>query len=112
MTVYFVDDDLLHSQGAQDYYSRADSRVMVGLRFALEALDLPVPAYARRKPPGRPPAKLIAAAYSADHPYSVMQRPKESWADPLRERRLAAAVAKARAKGTKPGCCAETAETQ
>jgi hypothetical protein len=39
---------------------------MIGMRATLEMLGIPVPSYATRKPPGRPPARAIADAFSTD----------------------------------------------
>lgn len=67
MATYTVDDTILLSEAAERYFADADSRVMVGVRCALEMLGIPVPPGARRKPPGRPPSRRIAAACDADH---------------------------------------------
>lgn len=73
MAEFTVSDDILHSQGAKDYFARADARIMIGLRVALEMLGLDIPEYARRKPAGRPPSRGINAAFNQDQ---GTQRPK------------------------------------
>ncbi len=67
MAAFTVNDDVIHSPAAVAYFERADRRVLIGVRATLEMLRIPVPEYAKRRPPGRPPAKDIAAAYEADH---------------------------------------------
>lgn len=96
MAARTVNDDILTSPAAIDYFARADRRVLIGLRAALEMLGLPVPEYAERKPMGRPPGKAINQAYRAEHPGEPVRKPVA--ADPLHPRRIAAAVAKAQAK--------------
>lgn len=68
MAVFTVSDDIINSMQAQDYLTRADRRVLIGVRATLEMLGIPVPEFAKRKPPGRPPARAVAAAFSADNP--------------------------------------------
>lgn len=98
-----VNDDILNSQHAKDYYARADRRIMVGLRVALEMLGIPVPEYARRKPVGRPPSKALAYAFHADQGNRGTSRPVPVPVahDPLGEHRLGAAIAKAHARVAK-----------
>lgn len=96
MAVHTVNADILTSPAATEYFSRADRRVMIGLRAALEMLGIPVPEYALRKPMGRPPAKAVSDAYRADHPGEPTRKPM--YADPLGPHRIAAAVAKANAR--------------
>jgi len=98
-----VNDDIFSSPGAIEYFSRADSRIMIGLRVALEMLGIPVPEYAKRKPPGRPPARAVVSAFNADHRNQGTPRPVAVSVahDPLGERRLGAAVAKAQARADK-----------
>ena len=67
MAALTINDAIITSPAAEAYFDRADSRVRVGFRAALEMLGVPVPEYAKRKPPGRPPARAVAAAYEADH---------------------------------------------
>lgn len=44
----------------QDWFERAHPRTQAGYRLTLELLGIPLPAYAIRKPAGRPnPAKRI-----------------------------------------------------
>lgn len=63
-----VTTDIINSPQAQAYFTRADRRVMIGLRAALEMLRLPVPEYALRRKSGPTPAKATLAAYEADNP--------------------------------------------
>ena len=65
MASFTVTIDIINSPQAQDYFTRADRRVMIGLRATLELLKLPVPDYALRRKPGRTPAKDVAAACAA-----------------------------------------------
>ena len=66
--------DKLHSPEATDYFARADRRVLVGVRFTLELLGIPLPECLDRKPSGRPPvqrifaSKAVLAAYRTDNP--------------------------------------------
>ena len=99
MADFTVNDDIINSPTAKEYFGRADKRVMIGLRAALEMLSIPVPTYAVRKPPGRPPSRAVVDAFHADNPHAP--RPKPVHADPLGERRLSAAVAKAKATQAK-----------
>jgi hypothetical protein len=98
-----VNTDILNSQHAKEYYARADRRIMVGLRVALEMLGIPVPEYARRKPVGRPPSKALATAFNADQGNLGTSRPVpvDVAHDPLGEHRLGAAIAKAHARAAK-----------
>lgn len=68
MATHVVTDDALHTAAAEDYFTRADSRVLIGLRAALEILQLPTPEYALRRKPGPTPAKRVLQALHADHP--------------------------------------------
>ncbi len=63
-----IDLGALHSAHAERYFTRADRRVMIGLRATLELLGLPVPDYARRKFPQASPATQVMRAYRADYP--------------------------------------------
>lgn len=67
MATYTVTDDALVSPEAEAYFQRCDKRVLIGLRAALELLNIPVPEYGWRKPPGRKPSEKIMAAYHADN---------------------------------------------
>lgn len=84
MAVLTINDAVITSAAAEAYFDRADSRVRVGFRAALEILGVPVPEYAKRKPPGRPPAKAVAAAYEADHgkPRNYTLAPRKPNASP------------------------------
>jgi hypothetical protein len=68
VATFTVTDSIIHSSQAEAYFTRADRRVMIGLRTTLEMLQLPVPDYAKRRKPGRTPAKAALAAYAADNP--------------------------------------------
>ena len=96
MAVHTVSDDIINSPAAKQYFSRADNRVLIGVRAALEMLGIPIPEYAVRKPPGRPPSRAIHDAYRADHPGEPARKPIHT--DPLGPHRIAAAVAKANAR--------------
>lgn len=68
MDTAIVTTDIINSPQAQAYFTRADRRVMIGLRAALEMLRLPVPEYALRRKSGPTPAKATIAAFAADNP--------------------------------------------
>lgn len=68
MATHTINDAVLHSPEAEAYFTRADSRVLIGLRAALELLGLPSPMYALRRKPGPTPAKAVTAAYQAGSP--------------------------------------------
>ena len=93
MATYTVADDVLCSEQAASYFQRADRRVLIGLRACLELLNIPVPEYAKRKPPGRPPSQAVAVAYQADHgrPLNYTLAPRKPNATPE-------AVARAKAR--------------
>lgn len=67
MTIRTIDDAILYSANAEAYFSKADPRIMSGLRVALELLRIPMPRYSRRRPPGPTPASRVALAFAADH---------------------------------------------
>lgn len=73
-TTIQVDYSVIYSPEAQGYFARADRRVTIGLRAALELLGIPVPDYAVRRKPGRTPARDVLAAFSADYPKPPMTR--------------------------------------
>ena len=60
----------VNSPEAEAYFTtKADRRVLIGFRAALEMLAIPLPEYARRKETGRPTTtKLIARQYAEDNP--------------------------------------------
>jgi hypothetical protein len=93
MAVFTVSDDIINSKQAAEYFTTADRRVMIGVRATLEMLAIPVPEYAKRKPPGPTPARAVATAFAAD--YGEL-RPTPVHSDPLSDHRLKAAIAKAR----------------
>lgn len=66
MTDLTINTDILSSVQLQTYLGSADYRIRVGFRVALEALGLPLPDYAARRPSGPKPGKAIAAAFAAD----------------------------------------------
>ncbi|MGN7099162.1 hypothetical protein [Brevundimonas diminuta] len=70
MTIRTIDDGVLNSPEAEAYFTtKADRRVLIGFRAALEMLAIPLPEYARRKETGRPTTtKLIARQYAEDNP--------------------------------------------
>ena len=73
MATITVDDTLLNSPHAEDYFVNADRRVMIGLRAALEILGIPRPVYAERRKPGRTPARDIATAHALDNGKTAKQ---------------------------------------
>lgn len=68
MTIPMPDCRVLYSPAAESYFTRADRRVMIGLRATLEMVGLPLPDYALRRERGRSPASRVADAFKADHP--------------------------------------------
>ncbi len=68
MANHTVNDDVINSDVAEAYFSRADPRITAGLRVALEMLGIPVPLYAVRRKPGRTPAGDVLKAFTADNP--------------------------------------------
>lgn len=63
-----VDDGVLGSAAMTNYLEKADRRIVIGVRVALEALGIPVPEAAQRRSPGRATIKSILNNYHADHP--------------------------------------------
>lgn len=58
-----VDTSRIDNDNVAAYLASTDRRVMIGFRFTLEVLGIPLPEFAERKPAGRPtPAKLMALA--------------------------------------------------
>lgn len=70
MTILTIDDAMLYSPQAHDYFTTIDRRYLSGMRSALELLAIPVPPYAVRQPAGpRSMGALgVAARYAADNP--------------------------------------------
>jgi hypothetical protein len=93
MAVYTVTDDMLCSEQAATYFQRADRRVMIGLRASLEILGIPVPDYAKRKPPGVAPSRAVESAYQADH-----GKPRNYTLAPRKPNATPQAVAKAKSR--------------
>jgi hypothetical protein len=91
MATRLIDDAVIHSASAEEYFLRSDRRVMIGLRAVLEMLDLPLPHYAIRRPPGPTPGKSVALAYNADHPQT-----RTASLSPRRDNASATVVAAAR----------------
>lgn len=93
MAVATVNTDLIDSPQAAEYFTRADRRVMIGLRASLEMLGLPIPDYAQRRKPGVTPAKSALAAFHADNPkaFSIVLAERRPNAD-------AAAIARSQAR--------------
>ena len=101
MAIRTINDDLILSAEAGDYFKRADRRIMIGLRAALELLDLPIPPYAQRQPTGPRgrSGRGIAARYALDNvPCGGASAPAPTTPMDLSARRLAAAVNKAKAR--------------
>lgn len=63
----------LENPAVKDYLTNADRRVIVGVRFLLELLNLPYPDYLNRKPAGRPLAKQIMSEFRRDNPETLHQ---------------------------------------
>lgn len=93
MATYNVSDDVLNSAAAQQYFSRADRRIIIGLRYTLEMLGLPVPDYAHRRPRQPSPARAVLTAYRADNP-----EPRATTLAPRKPNASAETVAAARAE--------------
>lgn len=68
-----VDPAPLHSADMTDYLTRADRRILIGFRAALEALIIPVPDAALRRPSGRPTIRNLSGAYNADNPAEAVR---------------------------------------
>ena len=68
MATTLVTTEIIESQQAQNYFTKADRRVMIGLRATLEMLNIPIPDYAHRGYSGPTPAKVTIAAFNADNP--------------------------------------------
>ncbi|RYF50150.1 MAG: hypothetical protein EOO38_06340 [Cytophagaceae bacterium] len=63
MSIHTVDLSVFNDPRVISYLADNDRRILIGARFALEALQLPLPDCVTRKPAGRPSiAKLMAAA--------------------------------------------------
>ncbi|WP_434405768.1 hypothetical protein [Sphingobium sp. DN12] len=63
MSQMTVDISRVDNDRIAAYLASTDRRVMIGFRFTLEVLGIPLPEFAERKPAGRPtPAKLMAQA--------------------------------------------------
>lgn len=70
MAVFTVDDTILQSPEAAEYFRSpgTDRRVKTGFRLALEWLGIPIPDYARRGEVGRyMAARSLTDAFNADH---------------------------------------------
>jgi len=66
MSIASVDTNILNSNELAAYALTADRRIIIGMRFALEMLQLPVPDCLIRKPSGRPTIKKLMAQADAD----------------------------------------------
>jgi len=92
MATHSITDDILNSLAAETYFTRADSRIMIGLRATVELLGLPTPEYAKRRKPGPTPAKRVATAFQADNPVArptaLQPRRENATADQIAEARL------------------------
>lgn len=66
MTENHINTQVLNSEHLAAYIDKSDHRIRVGFRVALEALGIPLPDYAVRKPTGPKPGQRIAAAFAAD----------------------------------------------
>jgi hypothetical protein len=68
VATYTITDDKLHNEHVAEYFTRADSRITSGFRQALELFEIPLPEYAKRKPPGPRPCRGLVAALAGDYP--------------------------------------------
>ncbi|MBA3678493.1 MAG: hypothetical protein H0W74_14015 [Sphingosinicella sp.] len=102
MATFTVTTELIESPQAEAYFTRADRRVMIGLRATLEMLRLPVPNYAQRRKPGATPAKAALAAYVADNPTPRRMILPERKPNATPERIAAVQAAKAAPAGQTP----------
>ena len=64
---------VLYGPGAEAYFTKSDPRIRCGCRATLEALGIPLPDWAKRKPTGPKPGRAIAAAFRADNPETLHQ---------------------------------------
>lgn len=72
-----VDPRPLHSAAMTRYLTTADRRIIIGFRAALEALKVPVPEAALRRPSGRPTIINLVQAYNADNPVEAIRDNQE-----------------------------------
>jgi hypothetical protein len=91
MTTYTVSTDEINSPEAAAHFSKADHRVLRGIRYVCETLAIPIPDYAQRKVPGRPPSRVIAAAYAANNQRQPTGAPRYQRHQPASAERVAAA---------------------
>ena len=66
MSTHNVDLSIFDDIRVSDYFASSDRRVLIGARFALEALSLPLPSCITRKPAGRRSLAALMAAADAD----------------------------------------------
>lgn len=72
-----VDPGPLHTAAMTTYLTTADRRIVIGFRAALEALKVPVPAAALRRPSGRPTIINLVQAFNADNPVAAVRDSQE-----------------------------------
>lgn len=72
-----VDPGPLHTAAMTTYLATADRRIVIGFRAALEALKVPVPAAALRRPSGRPTIINLVQAFNADNPVAAVRDSQE-----------------------------------
>jgi hypothetical protein len=104
LTTRTIDDALLYSPNAAAYFSKADPRIMSGLRVACELLRIPMPHYSRRRPPGPTPASRVALAFAADNP-----APRTTTLAPRKPNATAERIAAIRGQNTGKPCEAPAA---
>jgi hypothetical protein len=68
LATFTITDDVLNSASSAEYFETADRRTLIGLRYTLEILGIPLPQYALRRPPGRTPARDVMRAFATDYP--------------------------------------------
>lgn len=68
-----IDTGVFDTPQAEEYFTKADHRILCGCRAALEMLGIPLPDWAQRKPTGPKPGHRIMAAYRADNPETLAE---------------------------------------
>jgi hypothetical protein len=68
-----IDTGVFDTPQAEEYFTKADHRILCGCRAALEMLGIPLPEWAQRKPTGPKPGHRIVAAYRADNPETLAE---------------------------------------
>jgi hypothetical protein len=66
MSIHTIDLSVFDKPQVAAYLADTDRRILIGARFALEALQLPLPNCLTRKPAGRPSIASLMATADAD----------------------------------------------